>query len=78
MKRVVLALVGGLVAYELVALSEKRRGDTISEIVWTETSHYAILPFAFGVLMGHFFWQRADFSSAPAPEVAPKSGLPLS
>ncbi len=63
MKRVFLALVGGMVAYELVALAEKRRGDTISEIIWTETSHYAILPFAFGVLMGHFFWQRGEGST---------------
>ena len=64
MKRAFLALVGGMVVYELVALSETRRGDTISEIMWSETSHYAMIPFAMGVLMGHFFWQRGE-GSAP-------------
>jgi len=58
MTNVFLSLVGGLVVYELVALRTKCAGDTISEIIWTATKRRAILPFAAGVLCGHFFWQR--------------------
>lgn len=68
MKRMFLGLVGGMLAYEFVALSEKRTGDTISEIMWSTSSRYSILPFAMGVLMGHFFWQHA--SSGPPPPTA--------
>ena len=49
------ALMGG---YELYALFTPEAGDTISEIIWGLARHYPILPFAFGVLMGHFFWQE--------------------
>jgi hypothetical protein len=51
-------LIGGVVAlfvYEFWAAANKQSGDTISEIVW-RASRKPILPFAFGVLMGHFFW----------------------
>jgi len=65
MPRAFLALVAGLCAYELVALTQHKKGDTISELMWSTTSHYAILPFAMGVLMGHFFWQRNPGSPAP-------------
>jgi hypothetical protein len=45
-------------AYELYALLTPMDGDTISEIIWRIAKGYPILPFAFGVLMGHFFWQE--------------------
>jgi hypothetical protein len=63
---VFLGLVGGLCVYELVTLANNREGDTISEIMWATTTRRPILPFAFGVLMGHFFWQRVE-SDPPAP-----------
>lgn len=56
--RIFLGLVGGLCVYELVTLANKCEGDTISEIVWATTTKRPILPFAFGCVMGHFFWQR--------------------
>lgn len=71
MKRemIFLGLVGGLVAYELAALKSQQPGDTISEIIWTATSRRPLVPFAFGLLMGHFFWQRAESpASSPAPQ----------
>lgn len=43
--------------YELYALFNGKPGDTISEAIWFLNKH-PIIPFAFGVLMGHFFWQR--------------------
>lgn len=58
MKSVFLTLVGALVAYELVTLANDSDGDTISEIVWEATTQRPIVPFAAGVLCGHFFWQR--------------------
>ncbi len=58
MKILFLTLVGALIVYELVAVFDRQQGDTISEIVWTVTTRRPIVPFALGVLMGHFFWQR--------------------
>lgn len=65
-KKVFLALVFALALYELYALFEVRGGDTISEIIWSTSAHYAILPFAAGVLCGHFFWQRNTSSPPPS------------
>jgi len=48
-----------LVAYEGVALINRPAGDTISEVVWY-LSRRPIVPFLFGLLCGHFFWQRLD------------------
>lgn len=45
--------------YEFAALYSARPGDTISEIVWAISAKRPLLPFMVGVLMGHFFWQRA-------------------
>ena len=53
-----LSLVGGLVLYEGLALANDCEGDTVSEIVWAATTKRPIVPFAAGVLCGHFFWQR--------------------
>jgi hypothetical protein len=58
MRAAFLALVGGLLVYEFVALRNECDGDTISEIVWTATTERPIVPFAAGVVCGHFFWQR--------------------
>lgn len=54
------ALVGGALAYEAWAIANQKRGDTISEIVWTATARRPLLPFALGMVAGHFFWQKAD------------------
>jgi hypothetical protein len=67
MPAVFLGLVGGLCAYEVYALAKHKHGDTISEIMWSVSSHYAILPFAFGVLSGHFFWQRNGSAASSTP-----------
>jgi hypothetical protein len=60
MKRIFLGLVGGLVIYELVTLANEHDGDTISEIIWDATTQRPLVPFAAGVLCGHFFWQKAE------------------
>lgn len=58
MKWVFIMLVASLFAYEFIALGNKSKGDTISEIVWTVTKDYPLVPFLTGFLCGHFFWQR--------------------
>ena len=47
-----------MLVYEGYALFTPAEGDTISEIIWHYARGYPILPFAFGVLMGHFFFQE--------------------
>jgi len=49
-------LVAGLLVYEAITILNQVPGDTISEIVWRETSKRPLIPFIFGLLMGHFFW----------------------
>ena len=56
-------LLGGALAYEAWALANKRRGDTISEMVWTATARRPLVPFALGMVAGHFFWQRVPDDS---------------
>lgn len=62
MNRTEIALVGAIIVifgYEIIALVRKEpTTPTISRIVWDASSN-RMLPFAFGLLMGHFFWQRA-------------------
>jgi hypothetical protein len=42
---------------EVFALASGVRGRTLSELVWWITVTHPLLPLAFGILMGHFFWQ---------------------
>jgi len=57
MTYIFIALVMALLAYEGVTLFNSRDGDTISEIIWY-LSKRPLVPFLFGLLMGHFFWQE--------------------
>ena len=50
-------LIIALFIYEAVALINKAPGDTISEIFW-HLSRRPLVPFLFGLLCGHFFWQK--------------------
>jgi len=50
-----LALIGAilLVVYELIAVA--RHQLTLSQMVWRASARYPVIPFGFGLLMGHFF-----------------------
>jgi predicted permease len=48
--------------YEFYAL-EQHKGETISEVIWRITVTHPLIALAFGVLMGHFFWQSASVYS---------------
>ena len=54
------ALVGALLSYEIFTLICRDRypGAMISEIIWRISTYHPLVPFALGLLMGHFFWQR--------------------
>ena len=47
-----------LLAYEAYSLVNGVPGDTLSEAVWGVSHDYPLLPFAAGIVAGHFFWQR--------------------
>jgi hypothetical protein len=47
-----------LLVYEAIALVNHRPGDTISELFWAASTTRPILPFAMGLLMGHFFFVK--------------------
>ncbi len=56
MKWVFALLCLAMLGYEAAALLNHKTGDTISEIFWA-LSRRPLVPFLFGVLCGHFFWQ---------------------
>lgn len=58
MTKILAALIGAIICYEVVAIIDKKEGDTISEVIWKLSAKRPIVPFAFGILMGHFFAQE--------------------
>lgn len=51
-------LVAGLIVYEFVTLYwTAKPDDHITAIIRDRLSKRPLIPFAFGMLMGHFFWQ---------------------
>lgn len=56
MKKLLWAGVLAFGAYEFYALKTKEDGDTISELIW-KWSRRPLVPFAVGMLVGHFVWQ---------------------
>ena len=50
----------GLLTYEGIALY-RNQGETISEITWNLIAQYPLIAFAWGLLMGHFVWQRGVY-----------------
>jgi hypothetical protein len=51
-----LALLGAALAYEAVALLKRWR--TLSQVVWSVSARFPLVPFLAGVLCGHFFWRK--------------------
>lgn len=45
-----------LVGWDIFVAVKPPSGDTISEIIRQTAGKHPIIPFAFGVLIGHFFW----------------------
>ena len=54
---VIFSAIAALIIYDVFALLKWGNDCTISVRIWTLARRYPIIPFAIGVLMGHFFWQ---------------------
>lgn len=54
MMTVVLAVIG----YDAWACEDRENRDTISHMVTESSKKYLIIPFIFGLLVGHFFWSQ--------------------
>jgi len=48
---------GGLLAYEIYAVTNSIPGDTLSEAVWNYGQH-PLIALGIGIVLGHFYWQR--------------------
>jgi hypothetical protein len=48
--------IGLVVIYEIAAMVDDRPDNTISQMVW-KSCNRPVVPFLFGLLMGHFFWR---------------------
>lgn len=53
---VCVAAVVALIGFDVWAYANGIPGDTISEVTRSAARRYPILPFAAGVVVGHFFW----------------------
>jgi hypothetical protein len=53
-----LALVIIIAGIDIWASIKGGHHDTISGRIWDWSKHYPMLPFGFGVLAGHLFWQE--------------------
>ncbi len=53
-------VVVGALAWEGWTLVNRTPHDTISERVWKHAPRRPLIPFAIGLLCGHFFWQAAS------------------
>ena len=58
METVFWIVISSLFIYEAIAIWSNNPGDTISEIIWRISAGRPIIPFLFGLLMGHFFFTR--------------------
>lgn len=45
-----------LASWDIYLAISPPKGDTISEVIRSVGRKYLIIPFAFGVLIGHWFW----------------------
>jgi len=51
-------LLGAGLLLEAVAVLNPNKGDTLSELVWSGIDATPLLPFALGLVAGHFVWPR--------------------
>lgn len=53
---IILGVTAILIGWDIFVAVNPPQGDTISEIIQEFATKHPVIPFAFGVLMGHFFW----------------------
>lgn len=55
-KYIILAITAGLIVWDIVLAIRPPAEDTISEVIRKFAHKHPLIPFAFGVIMGHLFW----------------------
>ena len=45
-----------LAVWDIFLAADTKEGNTISEVIRKKAGKYPTIPFAFGFLMGHWFW----------------------
>ena len=53
----ILLVIGVVATYDLYALSQGGGSATISSVIISVSKDFLIIPFLFGVLVGHLFWR---------------------
>lgn len=53
---ILLGVTTAVIVWDILLATMPPKGDTISETIQRFGHKHPIIPFAFGVLMGHFFW----------------------
>lgn len=60
----IMAVLLGLIGYDFWACQDTKNRDTVSHMITESSERYLIVPFIFGVIMGHFFWSQHDLSDS--------------
>lgn len=55
---ILLAITLCLIGYDAYLCANREENDTISEVITNSSKRYLLVPFLFGLLMGHFFWSQ--------------------
>lgn len=55
---VLIAVSSGLIIADIFWATNDVEGDTISEVILKYARKYTVIPFLFGVLMGHLLWPQ--------------------
>lgn len=56
--------IGVVLIYELIAVFNRQRGDTVSAVVWDQVGGHPWIAGIFGALIGHFFLQSGPGMTA--------------
>jgi hypothetical protein len=65
------ASVCGLAGWDIFVAANSSPGDTISEVVLEVALRHPIVPFALGVLCGHWFWPQTPRDPFAEPPQSP-------
>ena len=58
MSGVVISFAGAWAYAQYRGMTDGKKGGTLSEMVWAGTKASPLVPFGFGLLMGHWFWTK--------------------
>jgi hypothetical protein len=53
-----IVVLGFILVYDIYLLVRGGAHNTISWMVWGWSKEFPIIPFLFGLTMGHFFWSQ--------------------